>query len=327
MLARKLKLSLDGLEVGTTPMLVPSISSRANIDIKKLLSSVVELVTGPLLISAYDYCYASEFDISFPELIFLDSGGYECNKDGDISDIGLYKPDSKEWNRDYHSRVVDNWKNEIPTVLISYDHPTVREPIERQINHANDFFNGKDNFLKEILIKPRSVGAIRIKTDDIKQNLKSLNSFDIIGFTEKELGYSVLERMINLAKIRIMMDKEGLEKPIHIFGSLDPITTPLYYLSGADIFDGLSWLRFVFHEGNTYYLDSFGPKQFGIHQHSLAMWGRSIAANYTSLRRLEIDLEKFQYNKDFKVFGENADFFSKSYDDLKAKIGGDINGW
>ena len=327
MLARKLKLSLDGLEVGTTPMLVPSISSRANIDINKLLNSVDELVTGPLLISAYDYCYASEFDISFPELIFLDSGGYECNKDGDISDIGLYKPDSKKWDRDCHSRVVDNWPNEIPTVLISYDHPSVREPIEKQINHANDFFNGKDNYLKEILIKPKSTGSLRINAEDIMKNIKSLSSFDIIGFTEKELGYSVLDRMINLAKIRIMMDKERFEKPIHIFGSLDPITTPLYYLSGADIFDGLSWLRFVFHNGDTHYLDSFGPKHFGIHQHSQAMWSRSIAANYTSLRRLEIDLEKFQYNKDFNVFGKNADFFRKSYDDLTVKIGGDTNGW
>ena len=45
MLARKMKLKLNGSEVGTTPMLVPSFSSKANIDVrKKILNKTLELV-------------------------------------------------------------------------------------------------------------------------------------------------------------------------------------------------------------------------------------------------------------------------------------------
>ena len=57
MLTRKLKLTLDGLEVGKTPMLVPSISSRTNMDISEILPIITETVYGPILISAYDWYY------------------------------------------------------------------------------------------------------------------------------------------------------------------------------------------------------------------------------------------------------------------------------
>ena len=325
MLARKLKITLNGLEVGTTPMLVPSVSSRTNIHPIKILETI-SFIYGPILISAYDCYHANGLNISFPPLIFLDSGGYECNKNEDISDIGLYKAESKKWDENLHSDVIDKWTIKTPTVLISYDNPLVRESIEKQIIRANNLFKDKDDFLKEFLIKPKTKNAQRVKPEDVIKNLNSFSSFDILGFTEKELGYSVLDRMTNLAKIRMAMDDEDIKKPIHIFGSLDPITTPLYYISGADIFDGLSWLRFIFHNGNAFYGDSFGPKHFGIHENSNVMWGKSLSDNYTYLMRLQLDLEKFQSNGDFDVFGSNAEFFEKSLEDLTVKIGGDFNG-
>ena len=49
--------------------------------------------------------------------------------------------------------------------------------------------------------------------------MDSLRDFDVIGFTEKEIGNSVLDRMNNIAKLRIAMRKANINKPIHIFGS------------------------------------------------------------------------------------------------------------
>jgi hypothetical protein len=199
MLARKLKLTLNGLEVGTTPMLVPSISSRINIDISKTLETISETVYGPILISAYDYYWNSKLkrpklNLMFPELIFLDSGGYECNKEKDV-DIGLYKPDPHKWEMEYYCEVMkEKWVSDIPTVLISFDKPSLRDPIDKQIERAKDLFKNKDKFLKEILIKPITENASRINSEDVIKNLKSLSSFDILGFTEKELGYSLLKK-------------------------------------------------------------------------------------------------------------------------------------
>jgi len=326
MFARKLKLSLNGLEVGTTPMLLSSVSSRTNLDIKKILEIMSGFVTGPILTSAYDFYHhpkSRDFNLSFPDLIFLDSGGYECNKEQDISDIGMYKPEAKDWNNNLYSEIINKWSIDIPTVLVSYDRPSERKSIEQQINDANILFKNKDKFLKEILLKPETKNQLRVKPEKVINYIESLNSFDIIGFTDKELGYSLLDRMTNLAKIRIALDERGIIKPIHIFGSLDPVTTPLYFIAGADIFDGLSWLRFIFNNGQAYYIDSYGPKIKGAHVNMKVIWGKTISDNYDYLLRLKLDLKLFQSKGDWSIFKNNEDFFKKVYEDLMEYVGGD----
>jgi len=322
MLSRKLKINLNGLEVGTTPMLLPSLSSRINLDVQKTLETISEFIDGPLLISALDYHVINRPLITFPELIFLDSGGYECNKDQDVTDIGFYTC-KNDWTKQMYSEVIDTWKNEIPTVLISYDHPTIRAPTKEQIQEAINFLSNRDGFLKEILFKPETKESRRIKPEKIIETIDDLDAFDIIGFTEKELGSSVLNRMVSIAKIRLAMDNKGLEKPIHIFGSLDTITTPLYYLAGADIFDGLSWLRYVYHTGNTLYLDSIGPKLHGVGMNINKIWIQSIYQNYEYLRHLKSLLGRFSVSGDFDLFGDNSHFFNNSYQDLMEEIGDD----
>ncbi len=155
MLSRKLKLFSEKWgEVGTTPMLVPSISSRSNIEIKETIRYLRDIFSGPILISAYDLEYISKFpNLNFSDLIFLDSGGYEVGKDQDVSEIGLYKPDSKKWDRDLHKHAINKWSTLKPTILISYDHPSERRPIKHQISDAELLFHRRRKYLKEILLK------------------------------------------------------------------------------------------------------------------------------------------------------------------------------
>ena len=202
MLAKKLKLKINSLEVGTTPLLVPSMSSHINVEYNETIEALSAIVDGPMLISAYDYYYAEGLSINYPDLIFLDSGGYECNKDKEISDSGFYKPQEIDWTRTIHAKVVNEWSNEIPTVVISYDHPSERYPIKGQIKLAKELFENKNDVIKEILLKPVSQDAIRVKPEQVIENLNQLSYFDIVGFTDKELGFSVFKRMENIAKIR-----------------------------------------------------------------------------------------------------------------------------
>ncbi|MFY1110778.1 MAG: hypothetical protein AB3K77_03715 [Methanosarcinaceae archaeon] len=323
-LTRKMNLKLDGLEVGSTPMLLPSLSSRANLEIKKTLDLISEIVTGPILISAYDIHYIEDFPrINFPELIFIDSGGYECSTDKNASELGLYKPEANEWDEELYLKTVNEWDSSIPTVLVSYDHPSKRENLQKQILNAKESLGSKEGVLKELLLKAETQNSF-LNIDNVVENLRDLNDFDIIGFTEKELGRSVLNCMENISRIRLEMEDLGLEIPIHVFGSLDTITTPLYYMSGADIFDGLSWLRFIFDDGtgNTSYVNSFGPKKEGIYENMKNIWIKSVYNNYTYLRKLEWDLKKFHYSKDFSHFGENKEFFEESYEYIKEITGG-----
>lgn len=92
--------------------------------------------------------------------------------------------------------------------------------------------------------------------------------FHALGVTEKELGGNFKERMINIARIRKALNGVGLENmPIHIFGSLDTVSTPLYFVAGADIFDGLTWLRFAYYKGMTIYRQNYARSSLSATSH------------------------------------------------------------
>ena len=61
--------------------------------------------------------------------------------------------------------------------------------------------------LPENLIKPETEGQHFVQVDSARKNVHALSKFDVIGFTEKEIGNSVLERMQNLANIRLVLNK------------------------------------------------------------------------------------------------------------------------
>lgn len=322
MLARRLKLELNHLEVGETPMLVPAISSRLNLPLNELIETIEGVVEGPLLLSAYDFHYAKNFpSIKFSDLIFLDSGGYECNKEQDISDIGLYNPHPNDWSKELHESAVGKWDYQRPTVLISFDHPKYREPLSDQIQRANQLFGARNDVLKEILLKPESKGSMRVDPNSISGKIDLLSNFNIIGITEKELGYSVLERMVSITKIRRIIDDAGYTIPIHIFGSLDPVITPLYFIAGADIFDGLSWLRFFYSNGDTMYGESFGPKQFGVQVNLRRIWIAAVGSNYNYMQRMKLQMQRYADTGDFGHFGTNSTFFKGAVDDLITRVG------
>lgn len=323
MLARRSSIKTeDGLEVGTTPMLIPSVSSRLNLDLPDLLDTISEIVNGPLLVSAYDYeCYKGMMP-DFPSLIFLDSGGYECDRDKGVSEIGFYKPEAKPWDRAMHSRVADDWNSPVPTVLISYDHPDVRISTEEQIAEAGAFFSERPRFISELLLKPETKESTIIRPELIISDVQILEPFDIIGFTEKELGNSMMERMMTVASVRRGLNDAGLDIPIHIFGSLDTVTTPLYFLAGADIFDGLSWLRFIFDRGDTLYIDSYAPLLLGPQEDIRNAWIKGVYHNTTYLKKLEMEMRRFVTTGDYSLFGPRAEFFKNTNETFLQKIGG-----
>ncbi|WP_439373037.1 hypothetical protein [Bradyrhizobium sp. DASA03120] len=80
--------------------------------------------------------------------------------------------------------------------------------------------------------------------------------FDIVGVTEKEAGDTFFERLAFVARLRALLDANNVHKPIHVFGGLDPFMTPLYFLAGADVVDGLTWLRMAFSDTGARYLPS-----------------------------------------------------------------------
>jgi hypothetical protein len=259
MLAKRRALKLNDQEVERTPLLVPSFSSKGFPNIDKIIEYSSELIEGVTLVSAYDLHYGKiQQPFHFPSMIFLDSGGYEVSKDAELSDFGDKEHVPKLWTQEMHEAQLALWQPSVPSVLISYDHPKERLLIKAQIERAKGMAPGRAGFLREILLKPETTGQMLLHMPNIIQNVHGLADFDVIGVTEKEVGNSIPDRMKNIARLRHALDKAGLETPIHIFGSLDTVATPMYFLAGADIFDGLTWLRFAFHEGQTVYKQNYG---------------------------------------------------------------------
>jgi hypothetical protein len=143
----------------------------------------------------------------------------------------------------------------------------------------------------------------------------------VLGVTEKELGATVFACMKNIAQLRLEMEKKSLEIPIHIFGSLDPITSPLYYLSGADIFDGLSWLRYSFGNGELHYINTKGIESKGIEMDRKLIWAEICRDNYYSLKELEKRFMLVHDTQDLSAIGYQKGFFESSYEKLNSEFG------
>ncbi len=209
------------------------------------MSIASEFVTDVYLVSAYDIHYGDVQDGAnlpmTPEIIFLDSGGYEKSTDRDYSDVVDSLPAPNQWDIDKLSTVLDAWPNEVPAVFVSFDEEEERKPFAQQVKDARELFKNRLH-LNLILLKPETRDQ-KTLSETIKVAMASaerLGGFDIIGVTEKELGNRMIDRMSQISNLRLSLDAAGVKSPIHVFGALDPLSVCLYFVAGAEIFDGLT---------------------------------------------------------------------------------------
>ena len=147
-----------------------------------------------------------------------------------------------------------------------------------------------------------------------------LGSFDIIGVTEKELGRSMLDRMAQIATLRRSMDEAEVTAPLHVFGALDPLSVCLYYISGAEIFDGLTWLRYGYEDGRCIYTHNLGVLKYGIDVRDDLVKSRALAENCYHLQDLQRRLREFEDTKNFDKLTPHAKLLSDAFDSLKTRL-------
>lgn len=315
MYAKRRKIVLrNGVEL-ETPLLLPSFSSKTFQDerVGQILQYMAGTITDEILISAYDLFYREiRRKIKFSSAIFLDSGGYEASEDLDLSDSGkrIHRP--RPWSLNHHQRVLSRWDYGVPTIIVSFDSPTSKTSAARQVERAKRLFSKFSRANSEILFKTERRSSQFLNIQAIIDQRHNLGTFDIIGVTEKELGPSTLDRMVSIAKLRLALTSAKLETPIHVFGSLDTISTPLYYFAGADIFDGLTWLRYAFADGATLYKHNYGAQRLGISFEDFRVNGKVWNDNYYYLFQLRDDMRRFLLENDFEQFKFNAPFFKSA---------------
>lgn len=312
-----------------TPLLVPSFSSKGlgsthehESEVRDIFNVVSEYLTDSMLISAYDLAYGNldPIESAISEITFVDSGGYEISDIHDLSAIFRQPVNPKDWRPENLQRVYDEWASHIPAVFVSFDRPDVRKPLQQQIDEAKKLFAKYPGQLNTLLVKPETVDQHFVQVNNIIAKVNELNNFHIIGMTENEIGHSVLQRMTNIALIRLAMDDAGVSIPLHIYGSLDPLTSVLYFLSGAEIFDGLTWLRYGYAEGFACYRANYGVKSIGIDRLDDFVKAKTMRDNLSSLIELNHQMRKFLLHADFERFGINAGTVHEAFDLLCTKI-------
>jgi hypothetical protein len=282
-----------------------------------------EHISDELLVSAYDIFYKNinpPFD--FASAIILDSGGYEASKEYELSETFERAHIPKDWLPENYEQVVASWSATSPTLIVSFDHPEHRLPTIDQINRAASMPLPAGPYAKALLIKPESKGAIRVHIEKIIPHVPALTAFSVVGITEKEVGNSVHSRMLNIARLREALDFHKLEIPIHVFGSLDTITTYLYFLSGADIFDGLTWLRYAFANGDTVYKYAPGAINMPITTNSDIIEAGCWSHNYQYMRQMRLNMMKYLKDGSFEHFGKHHEIIKESFLGVNAELVG-----
>jgi hypothetical protein len=251
---RPLPISIGGKVVVEGPLVVPSYSSKAlaRISVDTAVDETADFIVSPILVSAYDIRHHGVDPARFRvPLIIVDSGGYETLVDeegrrrGGNADHAMF-----DWSAHLYAETLQSIETEIPLVVVSYDR--VDLPVDEQIDAA--LAARLPEMGSAFLLKPRRGEALSIES--IRDHARKLAGFDIVGVTEKEAGATLMDRLSFVVRLRALFDECGVGKPIHVFGALDPLMTPLFFLAGADIVDGLTWLRFDFSDEGARYLQS-----------------------------------------------------------------------
>lgn len=246
-------LGIDGRPVSLTPLLIPAYSSEVGFrqSLAGTLDATLRSILGPVLVSAHDLSLAGALSLDLRLLevgipfVVLDSGGYELLERGRAA-----RDRDPPWSREVHRAAVGRWPPSLPTLVVSYDDP--REgplAIPRQIEHAEALFSDLRGVGRCMLL--RTPTGSHLTPGDVRPHLDALARYDVIGVTEKDIGASTIDRLRFVRELRSVLDDRGVDRPLHVFGGLDPFLGPLYLLAGADVLDGLSWLRHAFHGGRA----------------------------------------------------------------------------
>lgn len=317
-----------------TPLLVPSFSSKAfgfghggKPEVHRVLDVAQEYITRTCLVSAYDVHYGyvprpQDLTITV-DLMFLDSGGYEVSDDRDLSAVEKPVHRPEEWDVAKLRAIWDRWPDTLPAVLVIYDHSSHRRPVTEQLRDAKQAALAKPEHLHSFLLKPaaREERSLESALGALQAQVGELAGFQILGVTEKELGNSPLERMVRIADLRRALDDASVRIPIHVFGALDPLSVCLYFVAGAEVFDGLTWSRYAYNAGQCVYVHNNATAAYGLEVNDDEARVRTIKDNLRYLDQLERSLRRLAETRDWIHLNDNQDLVQGATERMLRQLG------
>ncbi|MEO9249146.1 hypothetical protein ABDK96_15795 [Citricoccus nitrophenolicus] len=296
---------------------------------------ILQLVNGQLrtalLVSAFDLhrqtipmaCsllgHPSQEEALFPPLVVVDSGGYETQSQWESGFVPLAEPVPRKYEYDDYLAVTRRLQPRSGLLVVSYDGPDVPAgPYEQQIRRALDL--DTSDIARDVLLKPPAGGTHAWK--DLAPAAAGLRSATVVGVTVPELGLTLADRLMTLAQLRTVLDEAGVMAPIHVFGSLDPLLTPLYFAFGGELFDGLSWSRYAFRGGLSIHVDQAALLDDQLDQDPGYLRGYRLLGNLQYLESLQERMREYAtgHNSEFALFGEHSTRMRAVYEQVQERI-------
>lgn len=228
----------------STPLIAPSFSSRGFPQINEIWETFRHKLHGACLVSAFDMAAGrvSADAVELVNVVILDSGLYESSKEEEYPAQLAASSLTVDWTREKYHEVVEGLGRRGNVMLVNFDQAG---EIDGQIARAVEDFSHAAHAASDFLIKPPNDSPL-VNLPKLGSYQECLGQFDVIGITAREVGSTLLERCNAVVTLRDLLDEAGLKTPIHVFGAISPYEVLAYFLCGADIFDGLNWLRFAF---------------------------------------------------------------------------------
>ena len=230
----------------STPLIVPSFSSSGFPEVAYIYGETRDRLYGVCLVSALDLasgCIPASVTDEV-NLVLVDSGMYEARTSAEVPIYNHPPEGTPNWSRGRYFEVASGVDVNSNAILVNYDGPG---PIDQQIGQAVEDFSHAPHAASDFLVKPESPARL-VNVARLARYSGELQQFNMVGITAVEAGDSLKKRCSMVVMLRNTLDDAGLDLPIHVFGALKPIEVLTYFFCGADVFDGLSWLRFSFRQ-------------------------------------------------------------------------------
>ena len=274
----------------TTPLLVPSFSSCGFPSVAEIYSEMKDKLYGVCLVSAPDLASGCiPWDEDPPVSVqVVDSGTYEARKQ---AAPGGGVP----WSRERYLEVASGLDAGSNIILVNYDW---YEPLSVQISRAADDFSRAPHAASDFLIKPEAPARL-VNIARLARYTGELSQFDVIGITAREAGDSLIRRCRTLVTLRDILGDGNLDLPIHVFGAITPMEVMAYFFCGADVFDGLDWLRLVFREPGPMAIEAAAFEGMNPNLNDFELHADAWTSNLGVLYRLQTSLQGYASTGDF----------------------------
>ena len=289
------KRSIEKVDVGT-PLIVPSFSSCGFPYVADIYDLMKDKLYGVCLVSALDIA-SSRIPTDVTDevnLVLVDSGMYEARTTGSRQITDRLPEGNSDWARQEYLTIAGFIDPGANVILVNYDGI---ESVEQQIRQAAEDFSHASHAASDFLVKPESPAQL-VNVARLAQHTNELGQFNIVGITAREAGDSLAQRCSTIVMLRDTLHDAGLNLPIHVFGAVTPLEVLTYSFCGADIFDGLSWLRLRFSENGSTAIEeaAFDVDMSGLTDFEL----RAIEwlNNLRLLYRLQESLRQYSLSKD-----------------------------